>query len=210
MHFLGNKRPLLQDIDNYVVIKCATNWKELGRNLNIHEDFLNIIEKDNPYNCENCCSKMLSDWLESTPNASWAILLDAMDKTKNKLTNTSENLDTVDDMLDNAANKLPVAVEKLDSFADKLDATADKLDTEMDKLPDIVEKLDTTADKLPGTVEKLGSAVNKLPKAVNQLCEAVDKLPRLIGKVQIAEDIDLDNSTGNIYISTCSRKHFDF
>ena len=33
------------------------------RQLNIEEHQMNIIEHDHPNNCEECCSKMLSDWL---------------------------------------------------------------------------------------------------------------------------------------------------
>ena len=98
-HILGNERPQLKDIDNYIVIKCAANWKQLGKNLNINEDLLNIIEKNYP-DCEDCCSKMLSDWLDSTPQASWETLLDAVDEMKNtsyKVPDTVEKLETVAD-----------------------------------------------------------------------------------------------------------------
>ena len=74
---LGNEIPQLKDISNYVVIKCATKWKHLGRNLNIEEDLLSIYEKDNPNNCEDCCIRMLSEWLDSTPDASWEMLLNS-------------------------------------------------------------------------------------------------------------------------------------
>ena len=65
-----------------MVTKCATNWQQLGKNLEINDDLLNIIEKDYPHDCERCCSKMLSEWLDLTPDASWKILYDAMDKLK--------------------------------------------------------------------------------------------------------------------------------
>ena len=91
VYILGNERPQLKDIDNYVVIKYAANWKQLGRNLKINEDLLNIIEKDYPY-CEDCCSKMLNDWLDSKPDASWGILLTAIDKAQSTLPDTGENL----------------------------------------------------------------------------------------------------------------------
>ena len=219
--FLENKRPQLKDIDNHVVIKCATKWKELGRHLDIHEHILNITEKDNPHSCESCCSKMLSDWLDSTPNATWAVLLDAVDKT-NDLSDIVEKLNAKDmvEKIGSIANGLPAKVEKLDMVTDKLDTTADKMDKEVDRLPDIVDKLyteasrlpntvenldnaahkmphmverlDTAANTLPDTVEKLGSAVDKLPGAVAQLCEVVDQLPKMVGKVQITDHEDID------------------
>jgi len=95
------------------MVKYAANWKALGKNLNIDKDLLNIIEKDHPYNCENCCSKMLSDWLDLTPGVSWGILHDAVDKLQDKL-------NTAADKLDCASNKLPDTVEKLDTAADRL------------------------------------------------------------------------------------------
>ena len=87
-----------------MVVKYAANWKELGKNLNIDEDLLNIIEKDYPHDCENCCSKMLSDWLDLTPEASWQILLDAVDKLQDKLNTVVDKLHITEDKnLDNFA-----------------------------------------------------------------------------------------------------------
>ena len=72
-----------------MTVKYATCWKKLGRNLNIGEDLINIIEKDNPQNCEECCSKLLHDWLEVTPDATWGILLEAADRVQS----APDNLD---------------------------------------------------------------------------------------------------------------------
>ena len=74
-----------------MVIEWATNWKCLGRSLKIDENLLNIIEKDNPRDCENCCSKMLKTWLDLTPNASWEILNNAVDRIQNKPNNFAGN-----------------------------------------------------------------------------------------------------------------------
>ena len=78
--YTGNEKPELKDLYDYVAVKCASNWKQLGIILNINEDLLKIIEKDHLQNCEECCSKMLYDWLELTPDATWAMLLEAVDK----------------------------------------------------------------------------------------------------------------------------------
>ena len=130
LNILGDERPQLKDINNYVVIKSAPNWKELGRNLSIDENLLNIIEKDNPNSCENCCSKMLNDWLDETPHASWGILLDAARKIQDDL------------------NRLPSGAEILDPVADELSGITEKLDTAADKLSDKNEKLDIEANKI--------------------------------------------------------------
>ena len=149
LYVLGNNRPTLRDINNHVVMKCATYWKQLGKNLDIDEDLLNIIEKDNPDKCEDCCDRMLSEWLDLNPTASWGILFDAMNKVQGTLNSYSaENFET-------GADKLPNTVQKLDSATEKLDTVADKL-------PDSVQKIDTAANKLPGVVEKLSSAAGQL------------------------------------------------
>ena len=217
----GNERPKLKELDNYVVIKCATAWMELGRNLKIDEKLLNIIEKDNPHSCENCCSKMLYEWLDSTPEASWQILLDAMQNlstdtteklhsTTNILPETVEKLDSTADKLDAKVDKLSDIAEKLDNGTDQLPNLFEKLDSTTDKLPNAVEKLesatnkvDVVADKLPNTVEKLDNAANRLPGAVDQLYQAVNELPKIVCKVQNIKETDLDSLAGNCtYIRT--------
>ena len=208
-YILGNERPQLKDIDNYVVIKCAANWKQLGRNLNISEDLLNIIEKDYSY-CEDCCSKMLNDWLDSKPDASWGILLTAVDKAQNtlstlpdagknldivaeKLLNTVEKLDTVAEnfphtvvKLDIAAEKFTDTVTKVDTATEKLSHTVEKLDTAAEKFTDTVKKVDIATEKLPHTVEKLDTAAGRLPKVVDQLCNVIE---RAVGISHTTEDV---------------------
>jgi len=63
-----------------VAVKYATNWKQLGKNLNVQDEILKIIEKDYGPECEECCSRMLNQWIEVTPNATWGMLLEAVDK----------------------------------------------------------------------------------------------------------------------------------
>ena len=38
------------------------------------------IEHDHPNDCESCCSKMFSEWLDNNPAASWEDIITAMDK----------------------------------------------------------------------------------------------------------------------------------
>lgn len=78
--YVGNTKPELKDLNDYVAVTYASKWKLLGKILNIREEILRNIEKDHPQNCENCCSEMLSVWLELTSNATWAIMLEAVDK----------------------------------------------------------------------------------------------------------------------------------
>ena len=85
--YIGNEKPKLKDLNDYVAVNFATNWKQLGRNLDIREDLLKIIEKNYPQDCEECCSKMLNEWLELTPNATWGIILEVLDKIPSSLEN---------------------------------------------------------------------------------------------------------------------------
>jgi len=72
----------MKDVEDYVVIKLATQWRELGNQLNIDENSLDILQKDYPNDCKKCCSKMLDDWLQQNTqgNTTWEILLNAIDK----------------------------------------------------------------------------------------------------------------------------------
>ena len=142
-------------------MKCAPYWKQLGNYLDVDEDLLNIIEKDNPDKCEDGCIRMLNEWLDLNPSASWAMLFDAIDKVQNTSNSYSaENFET-------GADKLPNTIKKLDSATGKLDTVADKL-------PDTVQKIDITANKLPDVVEKLSNAADQL--------HDIGKLPTVAGK----------------------------
>ena len=60
--------------------RWAPSWKKLGVQLKIDEHLLQNIERDNINDCEGCCSKMLSEWLNTSVDASWETLLAALDK----------------------------------------------------------------------------------------------------------------------------------
>ena len=78
--YVENEKPELRDLYNYVAVTYASKWKLLGRILNVREDVLRNTEKDHPQDCEECCSRMLNDWLELTPDATWGALLEAIDR----------------------------------------------------------------------------------------------------------------------------------
>ena len=68
------------DINNYVVPYWARKWKQLGSQLNIQQHLMGNIEHDYPQDCETCCSKMFSEWLDTEPSASWGDVITAVDK----------------------------------------------------------------------------------------------------------------------------------
>ena len=78
----------MKDIDNHVVPRWAPQWRQLGRQLNIADHLMNIIGHDHHNDCETCCSKMLSNWLEQniSNNVNWGILIDALGKFPDDLT----------------------------------------------------------------------------------------------------------------------------
>ena len=57
----------------------ASKWRELGRHLNIPKHLMENIEHDHPHDCETCCSKMFSEWLNINPDASWEDIINAVD-----------------------------------------------------------------------------------------------------------------------------------
>jgi len=81
-----NEKPLLRELNNHVVPKWAASWKQLGGLLNIEEHLIRIIEQDHPNDCEGCCSKMLQEWLDMNSNATWEILVNALDKVVDDMT----------------------------------------------------------------------------------------------------------------------------
>ena len=169
---LGNEKPQLKDIDNFVVIKCATYWKQLGKNLGVHEDLLKIIADDNEHDCESCCSKMLIEWLDSNPNASWKILLNAIDKTQNELPETVEEKDTMADELNDTIKKLNTTAERLPVVAEKLDNAAKELPRVVSQLSEVAYKLSTPVSKthIAGDISVNNFAGNKMLAKVVEIC----------------------------------------
>ena len=77
--FTVNTRPAEKDLQRYVTPKYATNWKEIGIQLNLSNGDLSIIEVDNPHSVKKQCNAMLFKWLEVDSSASWQKLFTAID-----------------------------------------------------------------------------------------------------------------------------------
>ena len=71
----------MKDIENHVVMRWAPQWKQLAIQLNIDQCLINIIQHDHGKDCVECCSRMLSMWLEQNThdNATWETLIEATD-----------------------------------------------------------------------------------------------------------------------------------
>ena len=74
-----NTRPAEKDLQRYVTPNYATNWKEIGIQLNLSNGDLSIIEVDNLHSVKKQCNAMLFKWLEVNSSASWQKLLTAID-----------------------------------------------------------------------------------------------------------------------------------
>ena len=72
----------MKDLNRYVVKKYATDWKDVGLELEIEINDLKIIEKDHPQDCVACFQETLNKWLKLTPNATWRSLEVALDNVK--------------------------------------------------------------------------------------------------------------------------------
>jgi len=68
-------RPNLKDL---IQLEVATDWYNLGLQLDLEENKLNIIEQDNRQDSKTCQRKMFSRWLSSNKNASYQNLVKAL------------------------------------------------------------------------------------------------------------------------------------
>ena len=76
---LGKKTPELKDLYKYVVEWWAPQWRQLGTELGIGHNLMDIIDYNYPKNCEECCRKMLTIWLKRCTTASWDNVIAAVD-----------------------------------------------------------------------------------------------------------------------------------
>ena len=65
--------PTMRDLNRYVIQKFAADWKDVGIELGLNLDVLNIVE-ENYRKVESCFQETLHKWLKSTPNATWKML----------------------------------------------------------------------------------------------------------------------------------------
>ena len=57
----------------------TTNWYDIGLELlDSHTATLNVIKANHPSDVDECCTEMLSKWLESKPDANWNQLIIAL------------------------------------------------------------------------------------------------------------------------------------
>ena len=84
----------MRDLNRYVTRRYATDWYDIGIELGLELDMLDIIKKDNPQQSVHCFQKTLDKWLKLNTDATWKTLEVA-------LTNVNRaklGLDPVDDV----------------------------------------------------------------------------------------------------------------
>ena len=85
----------MRDLNRYVTRKYATDWYNIGIELGLELDVLNIIKKDNPQECVACFQNTLDKWLKlNTDDATWKTLEVAL----TNVNRANLGLDPVDDM----------------------------------------------------------------------------------------------------------------
>ena len=65
----------MKDLNRYVTGKHAANWYDIGIEMGLELDVLDIIENDHPLRGATCFQKTLIKWLElNTDDATWKTL----------------------------------------------------------------------------------------------------------------------------------------
>jgi len=83
----------MKELNRYVK-KYAVDWKDIGIELGLELDVLDLIEKDHPQQSTACLQKTLNKWLKLAPNATWTALEVALTNVRRQ----QLGLDPVDDM----------------------------------------------------------------------------------------------------------------
>ena len=65
----------MKNLNRYVTTRYATDWYDIGLELDLELDVLEIIKKDNPQQSVTCFRKTLDKWLKlNGDNATWKAL----------------------------------------------------------------------------------------------------------------------------------------
>ena len=73
--FTEDERPTMKNLNRYVTTRYATDWFDIGLELDLELDVLEIIKKDNPQQSVTCFRKTLDKWLKlNGDNATWKAL----------------------------------------------------------------------------------------------------------------------------------------
>jgi len=77
---VGTDKPTVKLLNNFVRDKVAPRWYDLGVQLlnEVQREMLNIIDKNNRHDVQECCTKMFDHWLNVDIGANWNKLIEAL------------------------------------------------------------------------------------------------------------------------------------
>ena len=78
---ISELRPTELYLNRLFIEKYAVIWRNIGLELNITSEVLDIIKVDHPTEVQARCRAMLKVWLQKDPEASWDKLLHAVEAT---------------------------------------------------------------------------------------------------------------------------------
>ena len=78
---------------------ARSQWYNIGLNLGISTGSLDAIKKTHHGDCEECYTKVLSEWLRNHPRPTWSALADALRAPSVKMTHIAEKLPNMDKRL---------------------------------------------------------------------------------------------------------------
>ena len=68
----------MRDLNRYVTKKYATDWYDIGIELGLDLEMLDIIENDNSKSSVTCFQKTLDKWLKANVDVTWKTLETAL------------------------------------------------------------------------------------------------------------------------------------
>ena len=111
MHLFTELKPTALYLSRLCFIKFATKWSNIGLELDIDSEVLDIIDADYKNDVQKCCSIMLRKWLDSDPEASWGKLFDAVENAKRHYDNDSdETIKPGIDLVENVINVIIIII----------------------------------------------------------------------------------------------------
>ena len=96
---LSELRPTEQYLNRLFIKNYATKWRDIGLELNITGNNLDIIKTDNPNEVQKRCRGILKVWLDIDPEASWEKLLHAVEATDKHHHSVSVSVETGESLL---------------------------------------------------------------------------------------------------------------
>ena len=86
--------PTMKDLNRYVIKNYASDWMDIGLELGLKLNTLEIFSINNQKECISCFRSTLNEWLNLKPNATWRMLEVAITNARR----ASNGLDPVTDI----------------------------------------------------------------------------------------------------------------